>query len=256
VACAYLDERSWHQAGARQEGKRVFTESTLIYDAIYATCNRASQAEHLHALIQRQKRTTGNALLDIACGTGAYLMPLRTHYLVEGLDIDPAMLAVARQKLPDIPLHQADLVDFDLGRQFDAVICLGSSIGYAKMLPRLRQALQTFARHALPGGVVVVEPWFTPEVWEDGRLTADLTDQPALKTARILVSGQVDRLSTLDIHYLVGNRGGVRSFTEHHELGLFTHEEYLAAFRDAGLDVTHDPEGLLGRGLYIGVRRA
>ena len=33
-----------------------------------------------------------------------------------------------------------------------------------------------------------------------------------------------------------------------------TKKEYLDAFRSAGLKVTHDPIGLDGRGLYIGIK--
>jgi hypothetical protein len=39
----------------------------------------------------------------------------------------------------------------------------------------------------------------------------------------------------LDFHYLVATSEGVEHFTEHHELGLFTEEEYRAAFMQAGL---------------------
>jgi SAM-dependent methyltransferase len=233
----------------------MFTKSAAIYDAIHAArFDAAAAANTVHTLIQAHKQTTGNALLDVACGTGAYLLQLRSHYDVEGLDLDPEMLGVARQKLLDVPLHQADLVDFDLSRRFDAILCLGSSIGYVETLDRLRRAVATLARHTLPGGVVIVEPWFGPEVWEQGRLTADLVDQPLLKIARVLVSGLDGRVSTLDIHYLVARPEKVEQFTEHHRLGLFTHEEYLTAFRSVDLHVTHDPHGLLGRGLYIGVR--
>jgi hypothetical protein len=59
-------------------------------------------------------------------------------------------------------------------------------------------------------------------------------------------------ISTLDIHHLVAHGTVVDQFTEHHELGLFTHKEYLNAFREAGFTVEHDPVGLTGRGLYIG----
>jgi ubiquinone/menaquinone biosynthesis C-methylase UbiE len=233
----------------------MFTKSAAIYDAIHAArFDAAAAANTVHTLILAHKRTPGNALLDVACGTGAYLLQLRSHYAVAGLDLDPGMLAVARQKLPDVPFHQADLVDFDLDRRFDAVLCLGSSIGYVENVDRLRQAVGALARHTLSGGVVIVEPWFGPEVWEQGRLTADLVDQPMLKIARVLVSGLDGRVSTLDIHYLVARPDEVEQFTEHHRLGLFTHAEYVSAFRSADLRVTHDPHGPLGRGLYIGVR--
>jgi ubiquinone/menaquinone biosynthesis C-methylase UbiE len=233
----------------------MFTKSATIYDAIYAArFDFDAAASMVHELIQAHKRTAGNTLLDVACGTGAYLVHLRASYVVEGVDLDSGMLAVARQKLPDVPLHQADLVDFDLGRRFDAVLCLGSAIGYVGTVDRLRQAVGTLARHTVPGGVVIVEPWFGPDVWEDGRLTANLVEQPALKIARVLVSGRDGSVSTLDIHYLVARPEGVEYFTERHRLGLFTDEEYVAAFREADVHVTHDAEGLLGRGLYVGTR--
>ncbi|MDQ3459530.1 MAG: hypothetical protein M3498_09575 [Deinococcota bacterium] len=44
--------------------------------------------------------------------------------------------------------------------------------------------------------------------------------------------------------------------SELHELGLFSHEDYLRAFHEAGLEVRHDPEGLMGRGLSLGRRPA
>jgi hypothetical protein len=45
----------------------------------------------------------------------------------------------------------------------------------------------------------------------------------------------------------------VETFRELHEIGLFTQDETLSAFRDAGLTVTHDPNGMK-RGLYIGIK--
>lgn len=164
------------------------------------------------------------------------------------------MLAIARERCPDITFHHADVVDFDLGRQFDVVVCLFSSIGYVKTVERMRRAVRNMSRHLVPGGVLLVEPWLTPEVYETGSPYATFVDQPELKIARMNVAAEEDGVAILDFHYLVATSDGIEYFTERHEAGLFTHEEYLDAFRDAGLDVTHDPEGLIERGMYIGCR--
>ncbi|MDQ6672729.1 MAG: hypothetical protein M3069_18635 [Chloroflexota bacterium] len=63
-----------------------------------------------------------------------------------------------------------------------------------------------------------------------------------------------ERVSLLDFHYVVGMPEGVEHFTERHELGLFTQDEYCQAAVAAGLETTFDQHGLIGRGLVIGVR--
>ena len=162
-------------------------------------------------------------------------------------------LAVARQNYPDTPFHQADMVDFDLKRQFDILTCLFSSIGYVKTTTRLNQAIQTMTRHLVTGGVLLVEPWFTPEQWHAGKVSGMFIEEPNLKIARMNISEVNGRLSFFDFHYMVGTPEEINYFTERHELGLFTNEEYLEAFRLAGLEVLHDPDGIYGRGLYIGL---
>ena len=61
---------------------------------------------------------------------------------------------------------------FDLGRRFDAVTCLFSSIGYLLTPEDLEQGIARMAAHVAPGGVLVVEPWFTPDAWRPGSLPA------------------------------------------------------------------------------------
>jgi SAM-dependent methyltransferase len=230
----------------------VFHRSARIYDAVYSWKDYPREAELLHGLVQARK-PDATTLLDVACGTGAHLAEFRGRYRCEGLDLDPELLAVARGRLPDVPLHRGDMREFDLGRRFDVVTCLFSSIGYVLTVEALERAVAAMARHLAPGGVLVVEPWLTPEAVTTPHVGAVFVDEPELKIARVNTIEVDGRRSSFEFHYLVGTPAGVEHFTEPHELGLFTHEEYLAAFRTAGLAVEHDEEGLMGRGLYIGV---
>ena len=173
---------------------------------------------------------------------------------MEGLDLDQGMLAQARSKLPGIAFHEDDMVEFDLGRTYDVVISLFSSIGYARTEARLNQAIRRMADHAREGGLVIVEPWFDPDSYRAGIPHAVFVDKPDVKIARLDVSQMEVGVSVLDFHFLVADSQGVDSFTERHELGLFTQDQYLSAFEDARLETTYEPEGIDGRGLYLGVR--
>jgi ubiquinone/menaquinone biosynthesis C-methylase UbiE len=234
----------------------MFSKSAKFYDALYGSLGKdyAAEAQKVHTIVEQYKQSAGNTLLEVACGTGKHASLLQKDYQVEGLDLDAGLLEVASQNCPGVTFHQADMVKFDLGKQFDVVTCLFSSIGYVKTVTRLESAVQAMTDHLLPGGVLIVEPWFTPEQWKPGRVSALFVDQPDLKVARMNISEVDGRLSFFVFHYTVGTPQGVEYFTERHELGLFTSEEYLEAFRKTNLTVSHDPIGLDGRGLYIGLR--
>ena len=230
----------------------MFSRSARIYDAVYASIrDYPREAAELDRLIQA-RRPGARTLLDVGCGTGAHLEQM-TGYEVEGLDLDPEILAVARERLPQVAFHQADMADFDLGKRFDAVVCMFSSIGYVQTKQRLRSALASMARHLEQGGVLVVEPWLTPEVWMDRHIGAVFVDDPELKIARMNVPEREGNLSVIEFQYLVGTPDGIERFSERHELGLFTVEQHLDAFRAAGLDAEYEPEGPMGRGLYTAV---
>jgi SAM-dependent methyltransferase len=228
--------------------------SAHFYDALYAFKNYVAAAEQLHDLIGRLA-PSARSLLDVGCGTGRHLEELQRWYTVEGLDIDAGMVTIARGRLPGIPIHQADMVGFDLHRQFDVVTCLFSAIAYVRTPDRLRAAVADMARHVRPGGLLLVEPWITPEQYSVGRVTANFVDEPELKIAWMYTSEIDGRVSVFDINYLIGTPEGIEHLTERHEMGLFTGQEYLGAFEAAGLTADHNAHGPFGRGLYVGVRR-
>jgi SAM-dependent methyltransferase len=232
----------------------MFESSTEIYDLVYSFKDYQAEVRTLHDLILARSDAEPESLLDVACGTGLHLSYLKDLYHVEGLDVDPAMLDIARARHPAIPFHEGNMVDFSLGKKFDVITCLFSSIGYVQTAERLRRAIETMAGHLAEGGLLVIEPWFTPDTYQAGRLSARFVDQPEIKIARMNTTQLEGSLSVIIFHYLVGDKSGIRHFMERHELGLFTHGQYVDAFRAAGLLVDHDEQGLMDRGLYFGSR--
>lgn len=234
----------------------MFTLSAKYYDALYRALGKdyGKESARITGLLDQHGVARGATLLDAACGTGGHLVHFKDAYACEGLDIERNMLNIAAERAPEVPLHQADIISFNLGKKFDAIVCLFSSIGYVPNAVRLNQTLQTFARHLNPGGVVVVEPWYTPEQWVDGHLNALYVDEPDLKVARMNVSRRDQNVSIVHFHYMIGSSDGIRTFSEPHRLTLFTRAEYEAAFRTAGFTVQFEEQGLTDRGLYIGTK--
>jgi len=233
----------------------MYEEFAQYYDAIYRAQGKDYEKEcwRLHLLIQRHKQSPGNALLDVACGTGGHLEHLQHLYSVEGLDNSEQMLAIARRKLPEVSLHHADMRNFELGRRYDVIVCLFGSIGYVETVDGLQGTVRNMARHLAPGGVLLVEPWLYPEEFRPGYLHAVLVDEPELKLARLSRSWREDHVMVIDFHFLVATPEELRHFTEVHRLGLFAREAYVNALEKAGLQALIDPEGL-GRELFIGVK--
>lgn len=213
------------------------------------------ETKKLRALIRSHKRSGGNALLDVACGTGLHISFLKRFFAAEGLDLDPRLLAIARKRNPGIMFHHANMLNFNLHKQFDVITCLFSAIGYMKTVHKLQKAVKNISLHLKPGGVLIIEPWLTPTAYQPGRIDAVSVAEPKLKVVRMNRTIVKGRISVLDFHYLVGTPNGIEYFKERVEFGLFTHHQYVRAFHEAGLKVVHEPKGLMGRGLYIGTRK-
>ena len=231
----------------------MFKESAELYDAIYFsfkdyTVEAADIARHIRA-----EHPDARTILDVACGTGEHARLLAsTHgFQVDGIDLNTEFLRLARLKHPSGRFYEADMREFSLPDRYDAVICMFSSIGYVKTLPELDRTLRTFRRHLAPNGIVVVEPWFPPEVVTSGHQSYRTTEVNGIKVERTGTTEIEGRLCYLRFDYHLDDGGDIRQTTEIHELGLFTEQETLQAFAAAGMTAQHHAASATHRGLYV-----
>ncbi|MFA9445481.1 class I SAM-dependent methyltransferase [Egicoccus sp. AB-alg6-2] len=243
------------------DGAVGYHDLAAWYDALYDARGKdyRAEAEALLTVAREDGRPSGS-LLDVACGTGRHLEVFATEVgEVAGLDGSPEMLSVAASRLDaGIPLTEGDLRDFDLGRTFDVVTCLFSSIGHVADGDELDAAVVAMAAHVAPGGTLLVEPWLTPDrVREGGHrdlVTASNDDGVVARAASSRREGEV---LVIEFAWAVATPGGVATAEECHRMPLFTAERYAAAVEQAGLraEWRDDVPGLgMGRGLLIGRR--
>src|SRR5579863_709972 len=179
----------------------MFLESAELYDAIYHFKNYAHECEILRAVVA-VAAPGSRTILDVACGTGEHDKFLKTHYTVDGIDLNENYLRAARVKNPAGRYTRADMTDFDLATTYDAVTCLFSAIGYVKTVDRMSRAIACMARHVKPGGALIVEPWLTPEKWETGVHRIQAGEIGTDTVCRMSHSGREGNLSVLLLHYL------------------------------------------------------
>src|SRR4249920_1555377 len=96
-------------------------QQAALYDLFYMSMEDYSAEAGQIADLIRRARPHCRTLLDVGCGTGEHARLLgEVHgFEVDGVDLDPAMLAIARTKWLHGRFDVADMTDFLLGRSYD-----------------------------------------------------------------------------------------------------------------------------------------
>ena len=120
---------------------------------------------------------------------------------------------------------------------------------------RLEKAAACLAAAVRPGGVLLLEPWFTEEKWLSGSPHMNTFSDVDLKVCRQVVSRNEGPMSIMDMHWLVARRNGeVTHHVDHHEMYMCPHDRLVAIFEAAGFEMRLEPGILKERGLFVGVR--
>jgi SAM-dependent methyltransferase len=125
-----------------------------MYEAKFVPVFFADWAPHL---VEFAGVAPGQAVLDVACGTGIVARTVAARQAgsgrVVGLDLNEAMLTVARRVRPDVTWRQGDVAALPFpDATFDVVLCQMALMFF----PDRSRALREMRRVAAPGGTVAV----------------------------------------------------------------------------------------------------
>jgi SAM-dependent methyltransferase len=178
-------------------------------------------------LLQQFAARCGSPILELACGTGRALLPLaRAGYPITGVDISPAMLAVAQRKIAAeglgelVTLVQADMRHLDLDGRFNLAFVAVNSFMHLLTTDDQLAALTCIRRHLNPGGLLLLD-LFNPDPSQlldsGGNVVLEkvMTDPETGHRIMKFLSRQADPTSLQIIHVTffvdeVDSQGGVQ----------------------------------------------
>ncbi len=234
-----------------------YSKLAKYYDQMYAHIDYEGAAQKLHEIIQKYKRSSGNRLLDVGCGTGTHIMHLKEKYQAMGFDISEEMLAVAREKCPDINFVQGNMISMELDQVFDVIICLFGSITYLTTIQELQLAIRSFSKYTSNGGVIVLEPLFTEETVRDKSMGLNCLNLPDIKIARSNVGQRKGNIMYLNFHFLVSTQEhGTEHFIDPSPMGIFSRHIYQNLMEENGFHVEFIEPGFDKEVLILGVKEA
>lgn len=141
----------------QQTAWQVEIDAAELFDSHFVPAIFARWADEL---VRFAGLRAGDAVLDVACGTGAVARAARAAVgpgaRVVGADLNPGMIEVASRREQAIEWVQADAaaLPFD-DASFDVVLCQAALMFFPDPVAALRE----MARVARPGGSVVFQSW-------------------------------------------------------------------------------------------------
>lgn len=227
------------------------------YNRVYSFRDYLDEAVRLQNLIIKYSASRGNMLLDAACGTGLHLKHLKDDFVCTGVDISKSMLKIARKNVKGVTFKEGDMKTVRLGKQFDAIICMLSSIGYVKTTSNLEKTIRNFSKHLKKGGLALIEPSHAKSFYVRGEPRITTYDGKDAKIARVNFTRTRQATAVLSMHLLIAERGkDAKYFVDKHELGLFGVNSTIKIMKAAGLKSKYLKNGLMtGRELFVGIKK-
>ncbi|MBR6617841.1 MAG: class I SAM-dependent methyltransferase [Oscillospiraceae bacterium] len=132
------------------------------YDSLTENVEYPLRAARIHHIVEKEIRTEGRILLDLACGSGSMSEEMaKLGYDVIGVDNSPAMLSAAMDKKYDsgLPIQYLcqDMREIDMFGTIDVTICTLDSLNHLPSLADVQQVFDRVSLFAQPGGLFIFD---------------------------------------------------------------------------------------------------
>jgi SAM-dependent methyltransferase len=198
----------------------------------------ADEAAFVRRVVDQVAVGEARTLLELGSGGGNNASHLKARFSCTLTDISPDMLALSRTLNPECEHLEGDMRTLRLDRTFD-VVFIHDAISYLTTEADLDAAIETAAVHVRPGGVVILTPDATTEIFKPNTDHGGHDGEDG-RSLRYLEWTHPTTGSTYDVDYLIIARGPgeeVRVVHDRHTLGVFPRATWERLVAEAGLDL-------------------
>ncbi len=205
----------------------LYKKYAKYYDKVYHNKDYGKEVEFIRWAVKKYKRNRGNRLLDIACGTGGHAALLKNEFIITGVDLNPAMLKLARKKVAGVKFKKGNMKTLSLQEDFDIITCMFTSMAYNQNYTELEDTLMIFSNHLNPGGVLIFDLGIHQDHWLGGSVWVDTYSDETLQLARISQSPLEPKNGLFHgkMVFLVKDKGKLDFEIDEHTLGVFEAEK-------------------------------
>lgn len=188
---------------------KFYQEFAYYYDFICT--DRKKDVTVLNKLIKKHKKSKGNKLLDVACGTGLEDKYLKKDYRVAGIDLHQEVLDFAKRRNPKIPYIIGDMKYLKLDEKFDVITCF-DAMCHLQNYRDLQAALKNFYNHLHKGGVLIfyIDEQFLKEHYKEDKVVITKKTKGTVKVILIEIYNKKNNRIESNAIYWINEKGKTR----------------------------------------------
>lgn len=127
-----------------------------LFSRVYDAFGWNYYPEEFAVLLQRwmeKNQIRVQSMLDIGCGTGVLCSRMHAYGMdAQGMDLSEGMIAMAKEKYPELIFEQGNMVTYESDRQFDLVTSTCDAMNHILEPADLQQVMQKVYSYLAPGG--------------------------------------------------------------------------------------------------------
>ncbi len=221
---------------------RIYSDLAPWFHLLTHPSDYGEEAMFITQVVETTVEGSAETLLELGSGGGNNASHLKRRFACTLTDLSADMLALSRGLNPECEHIEGDMRTLRLDRTFDAVL-VHDAVMYMTSEEDLRATIDTVAAHLRPGGVAILEPdttrdMFAPRTRHGGH------DGDGGRSLRYLEweSDSDPADSMYEVDFVLALREPdqpLRIVHDRHVCGLFPEETWRRLIDDAGLELVH-----------------